>query len=240
MSSVMQSFTDTFLDRLEPADDPTSTYLIGSRDRFIRKVLAGAMQRLPSEFMSDLRASLLWVPENETVTLGRVWLIPTLRPDPADAGRPARDVAPLQVPIVDTINEVIANYDCQDRLRQLWRTGETGIVNRIHMLFDPGSYFEGDEALSVEAALGFLDFIDRVDWEGSTLEISSTSGRLCSEWRAPEGRIAVIWFNDRETTSLTVIDADGTLQKDLRADTATTAALLLADQGFFSLRRAGA
>ena len=150
---------------------------------------------------------------------------------------------PLQIPSVDGyqllqgINHAITDHDLRDRLQQLRVTEDTMVADRIEVLFDPESYFDGDEALSTEAALGFLDFIDRIDREGIEFELSSALGRLCSEWRTSDGRTVVLWFHDRKETKLTIFDADGTRKRDIgqdpRSRTATEVLILLIEQGIF-------
>ena len=131
--------------------------------------------------------------------------------------------------------------EVERNLQKLEDAGAIKLADRFKFLLsDDAAEEDGDVPLAAEAALGFFDFIDAVEYEGLSMSATCAFGRLCTQWKYDDGRSLVLWFNNRTETSLTAFGCDRKLLKNLgrdsRAAELETAVNLLVEANFFTCR----
>ena len=140
--------------------------------------------------------------------------------------------------------ELLDWISLRDRLQAFQEEGDSVarvITERLRSLrMIPDSEDEDDVPLSDQAALGFFDFLDTVNFHGLDIELTTAHGWLCSEWSCGDGRAVVIWFKNQEDTMLTAFGSDGQLLRHLGQNPVSHswrgAADLLIQENFFSWR----
>ena len=142
----------------------------------------------------------------------------------------------------ELLAETLNNRDIDQNLGMLGDSGARELADRFRFLLTGDDEEEDDDVpLSVEAALGFFDFINEVEYEGIPMSATCAHGRLCTQWKYEDGRSLVLWFKNRSDTVVTAFGSDRKLLKGLgrdhRASNVETATKLLVEANFFTWRR---
>ena len=117
---------------------------------------------------------------------------------------------------------------------------DAAIVDRLDFLRTPEDD-DDDVPLSESAALGFLEFLERIEHPQIEPSLTTACGWLCSTWRFGEGGpVLVIWFKDRSNTMLTALPRGSDIPEDIgrdpRSQNAATLVDLLDEHRIFSRR----
>ena len=139
------------------------------------------------------------------------------------------------------LTDTLRCLEVDQNLRLLEDAGDTNLADRFRFLLLGDDEDEDDDVpLSIEATLGYFDFIEKVGHEGITMSVTCAHGRLCTQWKYEDGRSLVLWFKNRTDISLTALGSDRKLLKDLgrdpRATKLETGTRLLVEANFFTWR----
>ena len=82
----------------------------------------------------------------------------------------------------DLVAETLDNYEVERNLQLLADSGATKLADRLRFLFTADGEDEDDDVpLSIEAMLGFFDFIKTVEYEDISMSATCAHGRLCTQ-----------------------------------------------------------
>ena len=119
--------------------------------------------------------------------------------------------------------------------------GQVALVDRLNLLRSVSEDDDDDDVpLTDESALGLMDFLADVRFDGVRMSVTSVNGWLCTEWTYGDGRSLVLWFKNRVDTMVTSFGRDGKLLahvgRDPSAGGRVGASELLVGEGFFIWR----